>query len=288
MRARFENQDAGGDPAPPPQGAPAAPGGAGASVGSIAKKFAPGANGGKAAGGGSGRGGAGLSDTLKQLSRAGVSDQEPKPGVAASGERSQHKVALAALERKAERSSVAKSSATQHAQALRGLQQAQESSSSGAAKERVHRQWEAKGAAASASAASAASGASGGSASGLAGGVAGAKQAFAARAEEAERSHQGSQMEEALRKLHGKGVVPTKLAYGTKSSAGTQHSESMRALMQKAGTELSVGGLKKSELSGGRGSVSGRPEPAPAGLERGPSQRQMAMQALQGNLQGKD
>ena len=59
----------------------------------------------------------------------------------------------------------------------------------------------------------------------------------------------------------GPGVVPTKMAFNTKSASGTQHSESLRALQQtlqqKAGSELSMGALKKSDLSLKKGGSSG-------------------------------
>ena len=47
-------------------------------------------------------------------------------------------------------------------------------------------------------------------------------------------------MEEAMRRLHSQGVVPTKQAFGTKSQAGSQHSDAMKAF-QAEGKEVQTG-----------------------------------------------
>lgn len=104
-------------------------------------------------------------------------------------------------------------------------------------------------------------------------------------------------MEEALRKLNAKGVVPTKQAFGTKSKvgtqrathtphasthctrmngarrqvivwplcacsqAGTQHSEAMNAFKQQGGDiDVSTGFLKKSTIDTGKRRRAKRPE----------------------------
>jgi len=115
--------------------------------------------------------------------------------------------------------------------------------------------------------------------------VAKAKQAFAAKVDGESSAKQGSQMEEALRKLHGKGVVPTKLAFGTQSKEGTQHADAMKAFMGKEGASVSTGFAKKPPNIGpAKASVLRAKEAAGEG---GPTQRQKAMEALQGTLNDK-
>ena len=84
-----------------------------------------------------------------------------------------------------------------------------------------------------------------------------------------------------MRRLHGKGVVPAKMAFGTQTKEGTQRSDAIRAFQQKAesGVDVSTGHLKRSEVvhqTYGKG--------PPRAEAEGPTQRQMAMQALQGSL----
>ena len=196
-----------------------------------AKKFTPAAEGGGGGGGGAAAaarpGAGGVADTLKALHKAGVSDRTDAAAGGGAQKPTQHRVAIAALERKAERANATKTSSSQHAAALRGLQQAEQAS--------VARSFKPgaspfKGASTSAGSSVSASPA------GMAGspmGVVKAKQAFAAKVDGESSAKQGSQMEEALRKLHGKGVVPTKLAFGTQSKEGTQHADAMKAFMGK-------------------------------------------------------
>ena len=80
-------------------------------------------------------------------------------------------------------------------------------------------------------------------------GVAKAKQVFAAKAEGAQGGKTGSQMEEALRKLHGKGVVPAKMAFNVGSKSGTQHSEAMKAFQSQDGTNMSTGFFHKTPVA---------------------------------------
>ena len=75
-----------------------------------------------------------------------------------------------------------------------------------------------------------------------------------------------------MRKLHSQGVVPTKQAYGTKSKMGTQHSDAIKALVEKGG-DVQTGSLKKSAVIG----KTKPPPPTKAGPGDGPTQRQMAM-----------
>ena len=65
-----------------------------------------------------------ISEKLKALERGGVTDKPQGEPSAHQGASSQHKMALAALERKAAKATETKSSATQRAVALRGLEQA--------------------------------------------------------------------------------------------------------------------------------------------------------------------
>ena len=65
-----------------------------------------------------------ISEKLKALERGGVTDKPQGEPSAHHGASSQHKMALAALERKAAKAAETKSSATQRAVALRGLEQA--------------------------------------------------------------------------------------------------------------------------------------------------------------------
>ena len=193
---------------------------------------------------------------MRQLEKAGVSSTAPPPASDEHKPPTQHKVALAALERKAERLNSVKVSSSQHAMALRGLE------------EKAHSVRSFK--PTIAEAAPSAVNAQGEKVS-----VARAKQALAQKEQsEQNGSKQGSQMEEALRKLHGKGVVPTKQAFGigAQNHEGTQKSEAMKAFMNKDGTDMSTGALKKTAVMS---------PPSKVRVERsGPSQRELAMQAL--------
>ena len=57
-------------------------------------------------------------------------------------------------------------------------------------------------------------------------------------------------MEEALRKLHGKGVVSAKKAFGTQSKDGTQRAEALKAFQTQAGVDVSTGACGRE--AGGR------------------------------------
>ena len=96
-------------------------------VGSLAKKFANATDDAPVGGGGpKGQ----LGDKMRQLQRAGVADSAPS-AASVGNPPTQHKVAMAALERKAERANAPKSSSSQHAAALRGLQQAEAAATAG-------------------------------------------------------------------------------------------------------------------------------------------------------------
>jgi len=196
-------------------------------------------------------------------------------------------VAMAALERKAERAQVTKTSTSQHAAALRGLEAAQQSSGGGGGSQHAAalRGLEAAQAGAKASVSASPSWAVGGggaSSTVVSESPFGMQKAKAALFQKEEReagAHKGSQMEEAMRRLHGKGVVPTKQAFGTKSKDGTQHSNAIKAFQSNLGAEtVSVGYMKKSSLP-----ASG-PKPAAKQASDGPTQRQLAMERLQGTL----
>ena len=74
------------------------------------------------------------------------------------------------------------------------------------------------------------------------------------------------------------------MAFGTKQQEGTQRSEAMKAFGAKGGgVDVSTGMLKRSDhlmqqKPGPRG------KPAPSGEGGGPTQRELAMRALQGNI----
>ena len=128
---------------------------------------------------------------------------------------------MAALERKAARAHEVKSSGTQHAAALRGLEAAKE----GPQHSRVGvRTSKFEGGRASIERFEAAVPAdpepSSSAVSTSPGGFFKAKQALKQK-EEADQhgAHKGSQMEEAMRKLHSQGVVSTKQAYAARGYA---------------------------------------------------------------------
>jgi hypothetical protein len=207
----------------------------------------------------------------------GATDSRPSSGGGAADAVSQHKLALASYERKVERASVTKGGgASQHAVALRSLQRAEtapEADWSGGAR-------------------------GGGGASSTGGGGAARGSVGVARLKQELLEGQGgsgrdggrggrgggSQMEEAMRKLHGKGVVPTKQAYAIKAKQGSQHAEAMNKLkqMQGDGVDVTTGYLKRSSLSGTGSGPRTPPTRAGGGGEGtgGPSQRQLAMAAL--------
>jgi hypothetical protein len=63
-----------------------------------------------------------------------------------------------------------------------------------------------------------------------------AKQALLQQKQADERRHEGSQMEEAMRRLNAKGVVPTKQAYGIgRSKGGSQHNDALKAFQNQGG-----------------------------------------------------
>ena len=243
-RDHFERQI---DEANAPAAAPAADKPAG--VGDIAKMFAAPPADEAAAPAAAGK--SALSDTMRQLNRAGVSDDDRPRSESKAG--NQHKIAVAALQRKQERANDVKISSSQHAQALRGLQQAQTAGAGGGGGGGVGkiRDWEQI-------QKSKADASANPEEPERAQGVRAAKQAFAAKAEESMGgSKGGSQMEEALRKLHGKGVVPTKMAFGTKSAGGSQHAEAMKALQGQAGADVTTGFVKRDQVGGDGGDGAG-------------------------------
>ena len=224
-----------------------------------------------------------LADRMRQLQKAGVADRSGgAPGEAGLSAPTQHKVAMAALERKAERlNNTVVTSSSQHANALRGLREAQQATSAAPAGG-ARGAWAPKPTIERAPAASSSDGPVAGSPLG----VNRAKQAFAAAMEKQSGAKTGTQMEEALRKLHGKGVVSAKKAFGTQTKEGTQRSEALKAFQSQAGTDMSTAALKRSEVVTSKpAKPKGASEDAGGG---GPTQRQLAMQALQSSITSDD
>ena len=156
---------------------------------------------------------------VRQLHRAGVDQSSEKSE--AKPANTQHKIAMAALERKVERANTTKVSSSQHAAALRGLQQAEN-----AAVSKSYKPLPNVG--------------NNSTAENDTFGVKRAKAAFSAQMAEQESGGKGSQREEALRKLHGKGVVPARMAFGQNQKEGTQRFEAMKAFQNTDGIDVST------------------------------------------------
>lgn len=231
-------------------------------------------------------------EKVKALQKAGIQDDPNKP---VSAGNSQHKLAMASLERKKERIESAGSmgkGTTQMSDALKGLAAAQERptgpSQHQQAMERLSRTSEQK--------------------SGDAGAYSGrpkpqivnstlddevggnqmqqAKAALFQKNQQEERRSTGSMKEEAMRKLNGKGVVSTKEAFQTKSKSGTQHNAAMAAFSQIDGTDMTTGGPKKSQLRSGP--ASGKPMTLNKGVGKDGSQTQRAAAMAAFQTQGKE
>jgi hypothetical protein len=110
--------------------------------------------------------------------------------------------------------------------------------------------------------------------------ISSARAALRKATEEEERAAAGSQRQEAMRKLNAKGVVPTKQAYGLKSSSGSQHSAAMAAF-EAQGKDVKVGFAHKSNLTA---RVPGRPSAGPVHNEG--SQASSARAAILAKMQG--
>jgi len=230
----------------------------------------------------------GTDAVVKQLQKAGIND-DPNTAAPATAAPTQHKLAIASLERKAERRAQTVTSAgsgvSQMSDALKGLQAAQEKPSGpsqhSVAMDRLRRQSELP--TSSRSKPDPVDEArQGGGGGGGGGGVGAAKAALLQKKEDAEPKM--SMKEEAMRRLNGKGVVSTKEAFQTKSSSSSQHGAALKAFQNLDGVDVSQGGPKKSEL---------RRAPAPpgkggpkkntgVGADGGQTQRAAAMAAFQG------
>lgn len=223
----------------------------------------------------------GTDAVVKQLQKAGISD-DPNKAAPTTAAPTQHKLAIAALERKAERRAQSVTSAgsgmSQMSDALKGLQAAQARpegpSQHSVAMEKLRRQSEMP--------ASSRSGAVEEAKQSGAGGVGAAKAALFQKKQEAEPKM--SMKEEAMRRLNGKGVVSTKEAFQTKSSSNSQHNAALKAFQNLDGVDVSQGGPKKSELRKAS-AAPGKGGPARntgIGADGGQTQRAAAMAAFQG------
>jgi len=246
-----------------------------------------------APGAGGSRRGSANQEKVKALQKAGIQDD---PNKVHSASNSQHKLAMAALDRKKERIEAAGTAGkgngtSQMSAALKGLAAAQERpggpSQHSQAMERLNRTSEVTSGGIDQGAYSGRAKPELVNSSNEGGGnqMQQAKAALALKNQEEERRGTGSMKEEAMRKLNGKGVVSTKEAFQTKSKSGTQHNAAMAAFSQIDGTDMTTGGPKKSQL---RGSSSGKPMQSNKGLAKDGSQTQRAAAMAAFQTQGKE
>jgi len=154
-----------------------------------------------------------FSDAMGNLQKAGITKDGQAHGEAGGGGVSQHKLALAAFERKAE-----KEKGTQHAQALSALRgggvtvSADEESKHGSTQ------------------------------------FAEARARLLMEQKSRTDVLKSSQREEAMRRLNAAGVVPTKQAYSCKQSSDSQRTAAMQAFQEKGGVDVSAGAISRNKL----------------------------------------
>lgn len=236
--------------------------------------------------------GAANQEKVKALQKAGIQDDPRKP---VSKGNTQHKLAIASLERKKERiesAGAAGKGTTQMSDALKGLAAAQERPSGPSqhqqALERLNRESEQKSGEADAYSGRPKPQIVNSTLGAEMGGnqMQQAKAALFQKNEEEERRGAGSMKEEAMRKLNGKGVVSTKEAFQTRSKTGTQHNSAMAAFTQMDGTDMTTGGPKKSQLRSGP--APGKPMTQNKGVAKDGSQTQRAAALAAFQSQGKE